>query len=74
MKANAKVFIWAELLFLAVRAALALPILIVTISVFISACIFLCCVKKKKKKKKAHTVSFMQPLFLNEWTETARVQ
>lgn len=73
MKANSKVFIWAELLFLAVCAALALPILIVAISVFISACIFLCCVKKEKKKK-AHTTSFIRLLFLNEWTETARVQ
>lgn len=50
MKANTKVFIWAELLFLAVRAALALPILIVTISVFISACIFLFLCSKEKKK------------------------
>lgn len=49
MKAKIEVFIWAELLFLAVRAALALPILIVVVSVFISACIFLFCVKKKKK-------------------------
>lgn len=31
-------------------------------------------VLKRKKKKEAHAVPFIQPLFLNEWTETARVQ